>query len=62
MKDGNRSAVVQTWVNRFQGDLKQLEPQTEAQKAAFLKLLDQQDTRTDARRTRLSEANRAIPS
>jgi cytochrome c biogenesis protein CcdA len=54
--------VVQVWVNRFQGGLKQLDPQTEAQKAAFLKLLDQQDARTDARRTRLSEANRAIPA
>jgi ABC-type multidrug transport system fused ATPase/permease subunit len=62
MKDGDRSPVVQVWVNRFQGDLKQLDPRTEAQKAAFLKLLDQQDTRTDARRARLSEANRAIPA
>jgi Protein of unknown function (DUF4239) len=62
MKQGSRSPVVQVWVNRFQGDLKQLDPHTEAQKAAFLKLLDQQDARTDARRARLSEANRAIPA
>jgi membrane associated rhomboid family serine protease len=62
MKDGNRSPLVQTWVNAFQGDLKQLEPKTEAQKAAFLQLLGQQDKRTDARRTRLAEANRAIPA
>jgi hypothetical protein len=62
MKDGNRSSVVQRWVNAFQGGLKQLEPETEAQKAAFLQLLGQQDKRTDDRRTRLAEANRTIPA
>jgi len=62
MKEGHRSPVVQTWVNAFQGDLKGLEPRTEAQKAAFLQILGEQDKRTDARRTRLAEANRAIPA
>jgi Protein of unknown function (DUF4239) len=62
MKEGQRSPVVQTWVNRFQGGLKQLNPHTPAEEAAFLQLLDQQDQRTDARRTRLSEANRALPA
>jgi hypothetical protein len=62
MKEGRRSPVVQTWVNRFQGDLKQLHPETPAQEAAFLQLLEQQDKRTDARRARLSEANRALPA
>ena len=62
MKEGRRSPVVQTWVNRFQDDLKELHPHTPAEEAAFLKLLDQQDQRTDARRTRLSEANRALPA
>jgi hypothetical protein len=62
MKHGNRSPVVQKWVNAFQGDLRGLEPKTEAQKAAFLQLLGEQDKRTDARRTRLAEANRAIPA
>jgi hypothetical protein len=62
MNEGHRSAVVQTWVNAFQGGLKGLEPKTEAQKAAFLQLLGQQDKRTDARGTRLAEGNRAIPA
>jgi hypothetical protein len=62
MKDGDRSPLVGIWVNRFQGDLKQIEPETEAQKAAFLQILEQQDSRTDGRRERLSEANRSIPA
>jgi len=62
MEDGERGVLVGVWVNRFQGGLKQLEPRTEAQKAAFLQLLGQQDTRTDGRRERLSEANRSIPA
>src|SRR5829696_4179444 len=62
MKDGDRGPLVGAWVNRFQGDLKQIEPRTEAQKAAFLQLLEQQDSRTDGRRERLSEANRSIPA
>jgi hypothetical protein len=61
LKDGRRSPLVQTWVNGFQSDLKQLDPRTESQKAAFLQLLEQQDKRTDGRRERLSEANRSIP-
>jgi hypothetical protein len=62
MKEGQRSPVVQTWVNRFQDGLKQLHPHTPAEQAAFLQLLQQQDKRTDARRARLSEANRALPA
>jgi hypothetical protein len=62
MKNGERGPLVGLWVNRFQGGLKQVEPKTEAQKAAFLQLLEQQDTRTDGRRERLSEANRTIPA
>jgi hypothetical protein len=62
MKEGKRSPVVQVWVNRFQGDLKQLNPVTKAQEAAFLQMLGQQDKRTDARRTRISEANRTLPA
>jgi hypothetical protein len=62
MKDGTRSPLVQTWVNRLQDGLRQLHPKTPAEKAAFLQLLAQQDERTDARRARLSEANRALPS
>jgi hypothetical protein len=62
MEKGQRSPVVQTWVNRFQDGLKQLHPHTPAEEAAFLQLLEQQDKRTDARRARLSEANRALPA
>jgi Protein of unknown function (DUF4239) len=62
MKEGTRSPVVQIWVNRFQSGLKELHPETPAEQAAFLQLLEQQDKRTDARRTRLSEANRALPA
>ena len=62
MEDGERSPVVQTWVNRIHNDLKQLHPHTPEQEAAFLKLLDQQDERTNARRERISEANRALPA
>jgi hypothetical protein len=62
MKQGERSPAVQIWVNRFQGDLKQLHPETPGEEAAFLQLLGQQDKRTDARRARLSEANRALPA
>src|SRR3954470_13666870 len=62
MEEGRRSPAVQTWVNRLQDGLRQLHPETAAQKAAFLQLLDQQDKRTDARRARLSEANRALPA
>lgn len=61
MKNGDRSPVVQTWVNRFQGALKQLHPESPREEAAFLQLLEQQDNRTDARRARISEANRTLP-
>ena len=61
-KSGNRSRLVGVRVNSFQGDLKQLNPRTEVQKAAFLQLLAQQDTRTDGRLERLSQANRSIPT
>ena len=62
MKEGERSQLVQMWVNHFQGDLKQLQPETPAEESAFLQLLAQQDNRTDGRRVRLSEANRALPA
>jgi hypothetical protein len=62
MKEGTRSPVVQTWVNRFQNDLKQLHPETPREEAAFLQILEQQDNRTDARRARLSEADRELPA
>lgn len=62
MKHGHRSEVVQNWVNRLEKGLHHLQPETPAQQAAFLQLLEQEDKRTDARRERLSEANRALPA
>src|SRR5919201_3349504 len=62
MKEGSRGPIVQGWVNRLEEGLKQLHPETPAQQAAFLQLLEQQDKRTDARRARLTEANRALPA
>jgi hypothetical protein len=62
MRHGDRSPVVQEWVNRLEKGLHHLNPETPAQQAAFLQLLQQQDKRTDARRERLSEANRALPA
>jgi hypothetical protein len=62
MERGARSPIVQGWVTRLEDDLRQLHPDTPAQQAAFLQLLDQQDKRTDARRARITEANRALPA
>src|SRR3954454_21108348 len=62
LESGKRSPVVQSWVVHFQGDLKQLEPESPKEEAAFLTLLDQADQRTDARRARLTEANRDLPA
>jgi hypothetical protein len=53
---------VQGWVSRLDEDLRGMNPQTPAQEAAFLQLLEQQDKRIDARRARLSEANRELPA
>ena len=62
MKRGERSSVVQGWVTRLDASLRDLNPETPAQEAAFLQLLEQQDKRIDARRARLSEANRELPA
>jgi Protein of unknown function (DUF4239) len=62
MKHGDRSPVVQGWVNRLEDGLHDLHPADAAQEAAFLQLLQQEDKRTDARRVRLSEANRSLPA
>ena len=62
MKHGDRSPVVQGWVNRLEDGLRDLHPADPAQEAAFLQLLQQEDKRTEARRARLSEANRSLPA
>ena len=62
MKHGDRSPVVQGWVTRLEDGLRDVQPAGPAQEAAFLQLLQQEDKRTDARRARLSEANRSLPA
>jgi hypothetical protein len=62
MRNGSRSPIVQGWVTRLEEGLQQMHPRTPAQEAAFLQLLEQQDQRTEARRARISEANRALPA
>jgi Protein of unknown function (DUF4239) len=62
MKHGERSPIVQGWVTRLDEGLRGLDPRSPAQEAAFLQLLQQQDDRIDARRARLSEANRVLPA
>ena len=62
MKHGDRSPVVQGWVNRLEDGLRDVHPADPAQEAAFLQLLQQEDQRTEARRARLSEANRSLPA
>jgi hypothetical protein len=62
MKHGDRSPVLQGWVRALGDRLHDVHPETRAQDAAFLQLLEQEDKRSDARRERLSEANRAIPA
>jgi len=62
MRHGGRSAILQGWVPRLEEGLRGLHPHTPAQQAAFLQLLEQEDKRIDARRERLSEANRALPA
>jgi hypothetical protein len=50
MEDGDRSPVVQDWVEHFDEALTQLSVQTPKQEAAFLQLLELQDQRAEARR------------
>jgi hypothetical protein len=61
MKEGKRSQLVQDWVARMEDGLKILNLRTPKQEAAFLQLLEQQDQRTEGRRVRLTEADRALP-
>jgi hypothetical protein len=61
MREGDRSPEVQHWVGRLDDGLMGLNPRTPKEEAAFLQLLEQEDERVEARRVRLSEANRALP-
>ena len=62
LKDGDRSPLVQDWVESFDQALTQLGVQTPKQEAAFQQLLEQADQRAEARRLRVTEANRALPT
>ena len=61
METGQRSPVVQAWVERFEKAIRQVQPSGDAQSQAFLRLLEQDATRTGARRERLTEASRPLP-
>ena len=61
MEHGDRSPTVQYWVGELEHGLQDLNPRTPKQEAAFLQLLEQMDQRVEARRIRLTEANRALP-
>jgi hypothetical protein len=61
MKRGERSQLVQAWVEDMGRTHRQIEVLTPRQEAAFLELLDQESTRVEGRRVRLSESIRALP-
>jgi Protein of unknown function (DUF4239) len=62
LQDGDRSPLVQDWVERFDEGLTHLSVETPKQESAFLHLLEQEDQRAEARRMRVTEANRALPA
>ena len=61
MESGERSPVVQGWVERFEAGIRALRPEGDAQSTAFLMIMEQDATRTEARRERLTEAARPLP-
>lgn len=62
MREGDRSELVQNWVEALGRALRQIDVHTLAQEAAFLQLLEQEANRVEGRRARLSEATRALPA
>jgi hypothetical protein len=62
MHEGERSPLVQEWVERLGEALRNVDIRTPSQEAAFLQMLEQEATRVEARRARLSEATRALPA
>jgi hypothetical protein len=62
MRDGERSEVVQSWVEGLGRALRQFDVRTPTQEAAFLQLLEQEANRVEGRRARISEATRALPA
>jgi hypothetical protein len=61
MKHGERSQLVQGWVEDMGRAHRQIEVRTPTQESAFLELLDQESTRVEGRRMRLSESIRNLP-
>jgi hypothetical protein len=62
MRDGERSEVVQSWVEGLGRAFRQFEVRRPTQEAAFLQLLEQEANRVEGRRARLSEATRDLPA
>jgi hypothetical protein len=62
MQHGERSPLVQRWVEDMGEALRQIDVRTPSQEAAFLQLLDQEETRVEGRRVRLSESIRDLPA
>jgi hypothetical protein len=62
MGHGERSELVQNWVEDMGRALRQIEVHTRTQEAAFLQLLEQEANRVEGRRARLSEATRDLPA
>ena len=62
MGHGERSELVQNWVEDLGRALRQIRAHSPTQEAAFLQLLDQEANRVEGRRARLSEATRDLPA
>jgi hypothetical protein len=62
MEHGERSPLVQRWVEDMGQALRQIDVRTPSEEVAFLQLLDQEETRVEGRRVRLSESIRDLPA
>jgi hypothetical protein len=62
MKSGQRSQLVQRWVEDMGQALREINVRTPNQEAAYLELLGQESTRVEGRRERLSESIRDLPA
>jgi Protein of unknown function (DUF4239) len=62
MKEGDRSPVVQEWVESLGRAFRQVDVDRPTEEAAFLQLLEQEAIRVEARRARLSESIRVVPA
>lgn len=62
MRNGERSPLVQSWVESLGKALQEFEVSNPRQEAAFLQLLEQESNRVEGRRVRLSESIRALPA